>query len=376
MRSVLANTSSLLEDREEAGTGPGGRWRFWDMQLDLAEKEDYDFIRRGRRIVLRYRDERDANQGRQSKYNILWANTEVLKPVLYGRPPNPDVQRRHRDTADPAASMGADILERALSWEDDVEELNDVMNQVVEDRLLPGRGTARVFYEFELGDEEDDPEAEPDEETGQQPQFQPVISERAPVRYVFWEDYRECPARTENEIWWKAYRSYLTRDELAKRFGEAKADQIQLDYLPKGTDTIEGDPQGPLADGLKKATVWEIWDKQEKRVIWHAVGYKDGPLDDAPDPLQLPGFFPSPPCLRATTTNEQRVAIADYIEYEDQAKELDTITSRIERLTRALKVSGVYAGSEKAILQQLVDDNSENRLIPVEDWAGFAGDKG
>jgi len=43
---------------------------------------------------------------------------------------------------------------------------------------------------------------------------------------------------------------------------------------------------------------------------------------------------------------------------------------------RALKVAGVYAGSEKAVLQQLVDDGSENKLIPVEDWAGFAGDKG
>jgi hypothetical protein len=56
--------------------------------------------------------------------------------------------------------------------------------------------------------------------------------------------------------------------------------------------------------------------------------------------------------------------------------ELDTITSRIEKLTRALKVAGVYAGSEKAVLQQLVDDSSDNKLIPVEDWAGFAGDKG
>jgi len=134
--------------------------------------------------------------------------------------------------------------------------------------------------------------------------------------------------------------------------------------------------QGPLSDAFQKAAVWEIWDKQQKRVTWWASGYSKGPLDEEPDPLELPGFFPSPPCRRATTSNEQRVPIADYIGYQDQARELDTLTSRIDKLVRALKVAGVYAGSEKAVLQQLVDDGSENKLILVEDWAGFAGDKG
>ena len=118
-----------------------------------------------------------------------------------------------------------------------------------------------------------------------------------------------------------------------------------------------------MSDAFQKAAVWEIWDKQQKRVTWWASGYSKGPLDEEPDPLELPGFFPSPPCRRATTSNEQRVPIADYIGYQDQARELDTLTSRIDKLVRALKVAGVYAGSE-------------NKLILVEDWAGFAGDKG
>jgi len=195
------------------------------------------------------------------------------------------------------------------------------------------------------------------------------------LRYVFWEDYRETPARTETEIWWKAYRSYLTRRELVDRFGKEKGEACNLDYTPHGVKTTDYE-QGPLTDAFKKAIVWEIWDKKQKKAVWWAKGYKDGVLDEKDDPLEVPGFFPSPQCLRATTSNEQRVPIADYIEYQDQAVELDNLTSRIDRLVRALKVAGVYAGSEKAVLQQLVDDGSENKLIPVEDWAGFAGDKG
>lgn len=370
-------TAATIETRDDMGKGPEGVARFWLMQLKLAEKEDRDWIERGRRIVDRYRDERDANEGRTAKYNILWSNVEVLRPVLYGRCPKPDVTRRHKDTSDPAATLGATILERALTWEDDIEELDDVLQQVVEDRLLPGRGVARVFYEYDLGEAEEDPgyqgDGEGADEDGRTPTFRRVTAERAPIRYVFWEDYRECPARTEKEVWWKAYRSFLTRDELVDRFG-AWAREVPLDYTPTGVNT-EGD-NGPLADAFKKATVWEIWDNKAKDVIWIAEGWTKEPLDSEHDPLELPGFFPSPPCLRATTSNEQRVPIADYVEYQDQAQELDTLTSRIDRLVRALKVAGVYAGSEKAVLQQLVDDGSENKLIPVEDWAGFAGDKG
>ena len=72
--------------------------------------------------------------------------------------------------------------------------------------------------------------------------------------------------------------------------------------------------------------------------------------------------------MLATTTNDKRVPVPDYTEYQDQARELDTLTARIDKLTKALKVAGAYAGSEKQVLQQLINDGSENLLIPVEDW--------
>jgi hypothetical protein len=379
-----AAPNNAIETRDDLGKDPGGVVAFWLQQLKLAEREDRKFVERGRAIVKRYRNEqpRAATTRRPARFNVFWSNVETLKPILYGRTPKPDVERRHKNN-DAVARLGAMILERALAWEDDLDEFDDVMQSVVEDRLIPGRGVARVYYEPKWGDPEEDPDEEsekPDDESepgrtkpGERPTFRPVESERAPVRYIFWEDYRESPARSEHEVWWKAYRTYLTRDELRERFGKKIGDAITLDYTPRGLG--DDGETGPQADAFKKAQVWEIWDKKKKQVVWIAPSYKDKPCDTKDDPLELPGFFPSPRTLTATTTNETRSAVADYTEYQDQALELDVLTSRIDRLQRALKVAGVYAGPHKATIEQLVDETSENRLIPVEDWAAFM-DKG
>lgn len=364
-----------LETRDDAGDDPGAVARFWLQQLKLAEREDRRWVKTGRLIVKRYRDERRDNMTASrhaAKFNILWSNVETLKPILYGRTPKPDVQRRHKN-GDEVALMGAEIIERALSYEDGLDEFDEVMQRVVEDVLLPGRGVARVFYEAEFGEAEIDPDAEPDE-NGEQPTFCPVEDERAPLRYVFWEDYRVSPARTDRDVWWVAFRSYQTRDELVKRFGSKVGKAIVLDYTPKGLD--DDGEKGPQADAFKKAEIWEIWDKQKRRVIWVAPSYAEGPCDEKPDPLKLPGFFPSPTPLTATTTNETMVPVADYSEYQDQAIELDILTGRIDKLTSALGVKGLYDASFKADIQQLVDDSGkENVLIPIEQAAIYA-DKG
>ncbi len=119
----------------------------------------------------------------------------------------------------------------------------------------------------------------------------------------------------------------------------------------------------------------EVWDKATRRVTWYAPATPDLILDEADDPLRLPDFFPNPDPVLATTSNDKRIPVPDYIEYQDQARELDLLTARIDRLTRALKVSGIYPGEEKQLFAQLIDEGSENRLIPVADWPAF-GDKG
>lgn len=391
-----------IEQRKDLGDGDEAIFAYWTTQEKIAEHEERKFVKRGREIIKRYRDERPDSMQGTHRYNILWSNVQTLIPTLYGRTPAADVSRRFKDQADDSGRMAATLLETSIDYCVDMIDLDDVMESIVEDRLLPGRGVARVLYiptfgepiasndnpEFEdtqaapdvvdnPGDEADEKKADAvdgmngamQEETDP---LREVVNEEAVIEYVFWEDYREGPARKWREVPWLRYRAYMTRDELVKRFG-AKGKKVNLDYQPKGSP--ESVKEDPPPDIYKKAIVWEIWDKVKKQVVWLAPGTPDLILDQIDDPLRLKNFFPQPDPLRSTTTNDKRQPVADYIEYQDQAREMDNLTARIDRLTRALKVSGVYPGEEKQVLQQLVDEGTENRLIPVEDWPRW-GDKG
>src|SRR6185437_10415748 len=393
----MVDASSIgerIETREDLGDGDQAIFAYWNTQEAIAEKEERKWIKQARKIVKRYRDERGDAEQTSNRFNILWSNVQTLIPTLYGRTPKPDVERRVRD-ADPVARLSSTLLERCLSYSVDAFDFDDVMESIVEDRLLGGRGVARVLYVPHFGDEiekdqgpegiaSDNEEFQDAEEQGvvidnagdEDEEDEPareVVWEEAIAEYVFSEDYREGPARKWREVPWVRYQSYLTRDELIKRFGKKKGQAVNLDYAPKGTPDSAKDE--PRPDIYKKAIVREYWDKTKKQVVWIAPGTPDVVLDTRDDPLKLPDFFANPDPLLATTTNDKRIPVPDYIEYQDQARELDRLTSRIDVLTRALKVSGVYAGEEKAVLQQLVDEGTENRLIPVGDYGAWA-DKG
>ncbi|HEY2111215.1 MAG TPA: hypothetical protein VGH25_05735, partial [Dongiaceae bacterium] len=149
----------------------------------------------------------------------------------------------------------------------------------------------------------------------------------------------------------------------------------QLDASPK-MHAKEDPSRKDLPSIYEEATVWEIWDREEKKVVWMAPGTPDLILDEVEDPLLLPGFFPQPEPLQATMTTDRRQPVSDYATIYDQYTALDEVTRRIALLTRALKVAGVYAGDEKAVISQLLDSGMENKLIPVKNWAQFLSDKG
>lgn len=384
--------SATIDEKKDLGTGEAATYAYWMGQEKIAEKEERAWIKRARQIVKRYRDERSVALQEANQFNILWSNVQTLIPTLYARTPKADVERRFRDD-DPVARLASMLLERCISYSAD-KPFDRLMRAVVEDRLLPGRGIARVMYVPHFGNEiqeeakteeynEDaNPEfADADDQAAlvsspgdepatdkDQPPLREVDYEEVVPRYVYWQDYREGPARQWEEVPWVRYRSYLTRAELKKRFGNAKASKVSLDFTPSGQGDKKDDKVPP--DLYKKAIVDEYWDKSAKKVCWIAPGTPDMVLDEQPDPLNLPDFFPSPNPLFSTTTTDKRIPVPDYTEYQDQARELDNLTARIDTLTKALAVKGIYPGENKQVLQQLFD-SGDNQLIPVEDWAAF-----
>jgi hypothetical protein len=94
-------------------------------------------------------------------------------------------------------------------------------------------------------------------------------------------------------------------------------------------------------------------------------------LDTRPDPLKLENFWPCPKPLYATLTTDKLEPIPDFVLYQDQAKQLDTLADRIDGFINALKVRGVYDASEPS-LARLFSEGENNTLIPVKNYAAFS----
>jgi hypothetical protein len=347
---------------------------YWHDQLEQAQKVFDKWEKRGKKVVRRYRDERDAIEMPRMKFNILWSNISVLFPALYGRMAKPEVSRRYMDQ-DPVGRLASTMLERVVEYE--VTQFNDfdsAMRGVVEDRLLPGRGTAWVRYEPVIVGQEPPEMGEPtgieaDEgaEITNTEEIEHVDSAHSPVDYVYWTDFLHSPARTWDEVWWVSRWVYMTKDEGIERFG----DVFKNVPLTDQNDDIDAkNPMTAKATYGKKAKVAEIWNKRTKKVCWVAKGYPQA-LDERDDPLELEEFFPCPKPLLATTTNGSMIPVPDYCEYEDQAQELDNLTQRIYLLVKACKAVGVFNAEFKE-LGRLFTEGVDNKLFPVTAWAAMS----
>ena len=410
--------------------------KYWTDQITavLDNTEIKRHLKRGEQIVKRYRDERTrtSNEDGSRRYGSLWSNVEILKPALYGKEPLPIAERRFGDK-DPVARGAASILERTLRNEIEICGYNEALSQAVTDYLLPGQGVVWVRYEPQIAEsvslpvesqtdmrdsqgglpsrsdrdygagDDDDDSAGPNDRSlltpkgrsrpvlneegdgeGTDPEKEletqkledtddRVVRESTPVDYIPWNDFFWFPvrARVWKEVTAVGKRVYLSRGQMIKRFGKKIGKAIPLQKDHRGDKTQNTTLQAADQD---KGEVFEIWNRDDQTVYWVAEGY-DYLCDRKDDPLNLENFFPVPRPIFANATNNTVIPVPDYIEYEDQAIQIDELTQRIAMLTKAAKITGVYNAAAKDI-QRMFQESVENELIPVDDWAAFAEEGG
>src|SRR6266850_7266427 len=124
-----------------SNTTKAGEARRWKKELQLAGKREKDWRDAAEKIIKRYRGE----EKKKNRFNVLWANTEILRPAVYNSKPNPDVRRRFRD-ADPVGKAVGEVLERSLFVLVDGDSTDGAIRNDVLDALLPGRGISRIRY--------------------------------------------------------------------------------------------------------------------------------------------------------------------------------------------------------------------------------------
>lgn len=348
----------------------------WTAQIEAYQKEYKSYHERCKKILRRYRGESTAMTEPltalpPSKFNLFWSNVETLKPALYARTPKPQVERKFKDS-DPVGRAGSDILERSLSYSIREYDFDSIMRYVRDDYLRVGRGVSWVRYIPRFGpmsDQNGQPIIDP--QTGQS--AQQVMYEEVVCEYVYWEDFLHDPVRCWPDVKWVARRIFMTKAEATERFGAEKASQLSYSRVPKLT-TPGGTDQNTGVE-IRRAEIFEIWDKENRQAIWISKEYKGEPLDFQLDPLRLKNFYPCPRPLYATLTTDSLIPLPDYVMYQDQASELDEVTSRISLLTQALRVAGVYDQACEGV-QDLLKGGYENKLVPVRNWPAFANQGG
>lgn len=348
--------------------------RLWWKELQLAEKREKPWRDKADKVVKRYRGE----EKKKNRFNVLWSNTETLRPAVYNSRPNPDVRRRFRD-ADPVGKAVSELLERGLMVVVDYECTDQTFKNDVLDGLLCGRGISRVRYipslkqvgEAPQGPTErtesdpsratpDDPEALDSGETQEEVEYEQVVPE-----HVSWKDIRFGYCRTWDELPHLFFRHKLNRPDSEEKFGADAVREVKFAVPTKDDDSKPGEETNETE---RVAEFWEVWDKTGKRVFFlqeecDALLYpKENP--DGMPPLALSGFFPIPEPLRMVENTDSFEPIIPFTLYEDQADQLDKLSGRINKIVDDLRLRGVYDSK----LTELADLMSagDGDMIPVQ----------
>lgn len=367
----------------------------WLSRIENAENYFEDWRKKGEKILRRYRGE-FAEASSKADLNLFWANIQILQPALYARTPKVKIKRRFLDR-DPVKRAASQIIERAGQFQVQENDFDEVMKDARDDYLLVGRGQAWVRYVPTIEASQTRVQLQVQEVDGQRRYYtedtkeyagevqeddtgpygmvveEDITYERVIVDYVPWRDFLHEPARQWTDVTWVAKRVYLTKKQAKERFGDV-ALRLKYEESSLGSKDKERKEAKPL-QGDEKACIWEIWDKDSETAIWVAPCYQDAPLDQREDPLKLRRFFPCPKPLLSPSTTDTLEPQPDFLQFQDQQQSITELTTRIDAITQAIKVTGAY-NAQFDQLAKLLDSGVDLTLLPVEDWATFAASGG
>lgn len=366
---------------------------YWLNEIKAAKKREERYRKVGKDVLSLY----EADEETETPFNILYSNTETLRPALFSAQPRAVVQRRFKDE-DPLGKLSADAGRRMLEFTMDTnregyETLYEAMGSATLDALLPGRGLVTVKYDANFHplpeprppDDKDEapvkgkPVAEEAEEPGESEEAG-VYADKEQVCFesIVWDRVYLGYAKKWHQVPWIAYAAYLTKEEVADLLGTSIAKKLKYQA---SQETSENDrPKGRKDDedvGERRTTlIYQIWDKAGgKKVRYISATYKDDELKVEEDPLGLTGFFNTPRPLMFIEKSSTLTPTAPYQMYKSQADELNRLTRRIKRITEAIKARGLYDSSISGDLEKLMmaDDNA---LVPAEVASSLATEKG
>jgi hypothetical protein len=303
-------------------------------------------------------------------------------------PPMPNLPKPAPNRPPQAAvETAASVMQKALEVVLADENSDEATKMAVKDLLLPGRGCCRVRWKPQMeqqpvmaGDGVTELPAPPQMgDNGGPPMEDVKVWEEVSDEYVYWEDLLVDPVRAVADMDWIAFRHLFTKEQLEADFtGSPEYDKLKaankVGDILKWTDesaakSVVGGGSAmksasTLGDQIRKAMVWEIWDRPNRRVIWFIREVSGLVLRVDPDALNLAGFYPIPTPMLAVTTTDTRIPRPFYDLYAKLAGDLDETSARISALTKMIKVRGAYNSASRDIADILTA--GDGKMIGVD----------
>ena len=345
----------------------------WKKEIALAEERELKWRKEAKEATEIYEGEKASSE----EFNILYANTETIRPHLYGGSPKISVRPRYQRSQ--VAKVAAQVLQKALEYVVDpgnpeTASFDLALRASSTSALVTDRGVVWVGYNAkfaEIGEAAEEAAEAPEPREGLEP-VQPeesVETEQLRIESLAYARFICGYAATWMDVPWVARIDFMTREDLTRYFGAGKASQVKLDVCEEDDSDSESSTARPKdSKGAKLTKVYQIWDKESRQVISVATG-ADFLLSRVPDPLRLENFFPCPQPLRYTQQLSSMAPKPLYRFYRKQANELNAICLRITNLTRALKLRGFYDNSVQG-LESLMR-SPDNTLLPAENVAAL-----
>jgi hypothetical protein len=277
----------------------------------------------------------------------------------------------------------AAVMEKALEIVVADEASHEAVKAAVRDMLLPGRGVCRVRWKpiLKKVPVEDPVMGGPlTNPATQQPVMKDAkVWETVDDEYVYWEDILIDPVRSHGDVEWVAFRHLFSEKALLEEFGDSEKlktyqEAGKISELLKWTEESaaksppSGGPAPKTASKLdavvRKAMVWEIWNRSTREVLWIIREGGGCALRVDPDVLGLEGFYPIPKPIYGVVTTDTMIPKAFYDLYAHLATDLDDTSRRISDLTEKIKVRGGYNAANKDIGSLLTAD--DGKMLPVD----------
>lgn len=369
------------QDDQPLADSPSGWAQRWKKEFaasrDALRQWHDDCLQVKDRFLNQQRPDGNLLDNATMRWGLFTANIQQQRALLFGQTPQVEVARRFDDAPDDVARVGSEMLDRILN--EDLQAGHDgtlrAWKHALDDFRLYDFGLARIRYEVDT----EKVKAQPAQVDTAGKELAPEVKEHektADERCVTDWVHRSmflwsAGAKVWEDVRWIAFGTEQSRRGLTEAFGEETAAKVPLNSKrTEGGAAQSKENDGKPAEPWQRAVIWEVWDKETRRVFFYS---EDMPttLADKPYPTWLKGLWPCPRPMLFNATTDAYLPRPDYMLAEDLYKKLEDLGTRIKLLSDAIKVRGLYDGTNTGI-QRLLKEGVSNDLIPVDNWARHA----